>query len=223
VPVMVIVGVEAGVPASTLIVAVDAMVPPAGGVTLLEENPTWTPLGKDSAVRSTGELKGPIDVTITVSVTDPPELTDRDEELSESEKSAPEVIVSVKVVVCVAPPVPLTVIGLDPVLAPEATFTVKVADVEPPDGIVTGFGLKLEKVTSGGTEPVMESVTGPEYPSTEVPVMVTVAEPPCGIERVPGDAFRLKSGVEIVSLATLLIEDSRIQTFPEASTATSCG
>jgi hypothetical protein len=120
------------------------MVPPAGGVTLLEENPTWTPLGKDSAVRSTGELKGPIDVTITVSVTDPPELTDRDEELSESEKSAPEVIVSVKVVVCVAPPVPLTVIGLDPVLAPEATFTVKVADVEPPDGIVTGFGLKLE-------------------------------------------------------------------------------
>jgi len=40
VPVMVIVGVEAGVPASTLIVAVDVMVPPAGGVTLLGENPT---------------------------------------------------------------------------------------------------------------------------------------------------------------------------------------
>lgn len=73
----------------------DVTLPPEGGVTLTGENPTWTPLGNaPSVVRSTAELKPPVDATITVSVAEPPEPTLRVGELSASEKSAPEVIVS---------------------------------------------------------------------------------------------------------------------------------
>jgi hypothetical protein len=178
VPVIVIVGDEAGVPASTLIVAMDPTVPPAGGVTPLGENPTCTPLGKAPVVRLTSELKPPIDVTVTVSVADAPEPTVKEEEPRESEKSAADVIVNVKAVVCVAPPVPLTVIVLDPVDTPIPTLTARMEDADPPEGTMIGFGLKLEKVTPAGTEPVVESVTGPEYPEIEVPVIVTVPEPP---------------------------------------------
>ena len=91
---------DAGVPESTLIAATEVTLPPEGGVTLAGENPTWTPLGTTPSVaRITAELKLPRDVTVTVSVAEPPEPTDRVGELSAIEKSAPEVIVSANDVV----------------------------------------------------------------------------------------------------------------------------
>ena len=91
--------VDAGVPGSTLIVASDVTLPPEGGVTLAGENPTCTPLGNaPSVARVTAELKPPADVTVTVSVAELPEPTLRVGELSASEKSAPEVIVSANAV-----------------------------------------------------------------------------------------------------------------------------
>ena len=91
-------------------------------------------------------------------------------------------------------PEPLTVMALVPTDALGATLIPKVAEALLPDGIEIGLGLKAEKVTPVGTEPVTDSVTGPEKLSCEVPVIVTVPEPPCGIEIVPSDGARVKSG-----------------------------
>ena len=57
-------------------------------------------------------------------------------------------------------------------------MTVKAAEAVPPDGTDTGLGLNVEKVTPVGTDPVTENVTGPEKPSCELPVIVTLPEPP---------------------------------------------
>jgi len=57
-------------------------------------------------------------------------------------------------------------------------LTVKAAEAVPPDGTDTGLGLNVEKVTPVGTDPVTENVTGPEKPSCELPVIVTLPEPP---------------------------------------------
>jgi hypothetical protein len=161
-PTIVIAVVWAGVPASTLIVAVDVTLPPEGGVTGFGENPTWTPAGNAPDVaRFTGELKPAMDVTVTVSVPELPDPTVSADELNVSEKSAPEVIVRSNVVVWVGPPVPLTVIVLVPVGALPSTLIVSVATAAPPEGMLIGLGLNAEKVTPDGTEPVIESVTGP--------------------------------------------------------------
>ncbi len=69
-------------------------------------------------------------------------------------------------------------IALVPTGAPGATLTPKLAEALPPDGIEIGLGLNAEKVTPDGTEPVTDSVTGPEKLSCELPVIVTVPEPP---------------------------------------------
>jgi len=103
-----------------------------------------------------------------------------------------------------------------------ATLIVSVAPKEPPDGTTIGLVLKAEKETPVGTEPVTDSATEPEKLCSEVPVMVTIPEPPCAIEIV-GVAPRLKSGVVGVSLPTLFAPDSKNQTFPEESTFRSCG
>jgi hypothetical protein len=99
VPVIVILAAEAGVPGSTFTVAVEATVPPAGGVTLGGENDMCTPLGKELALRSTAELNESADVTIMVSVAEPPEPTLSVGELRDIEKSAAEVMASEKKVV----------------------------------------------------------------------------------------------------------------------------
>jgi hypothetical protein len=103
-----------------------------------------------------------------------------------------------------------------------ATLTVSVAPKEPPDGTAIGLVLKAEKDTPVGGEPVTDSATGPEKLSSEVPVIVTMPEPPCAIEIV-GVALRVKSGVFGVSLPTLFACVSKNQTFPEESTTMSCG
>lgn len=90
---------RAGVPGSTLTVAVDVIVPPADGVTLDGEKLTCTPPDKELALRTTAELNEPIDVTVTVSVEEPPAPTLSVGELRDNEKSAPEVMVSAKDVV----------------------------------------------------------------------------------------------------------------------------
>ena len=102
-------------------------------------------------------------------------------------------------------------------------MTVREAEALLPDGTEMGLGLKAEKLTPAGTEPVTDSVTGPEKPSREVPVIVSMPEPPCGTETVAGEGLRLKSGVVGDSSATLFAPASRIQTLPEESTTTSCG
>jgi len=116
----------------------------------------------------------------------------------------------------------VTLIELLPGVALGATFRVRVDGAEPPEGIDIGFGLKLD-VTPGGIEPVTERVTEPVKPKTDVPVIVMVPEPPCGIVTVGADVVRLKSGVEIASFPILFDPDSAIQVLPELSTATSCG
>jgi len=159
-------------------VATEDALPPAGGVTVLGENATCTPPGNaPSIVRSTGELKPPIDVTVTVFAAEPPALTLRLPELSDIEKSAPEVIVKVKLVVRVGPPVPLTVIILLPVGALPPTLMVRVLEAVPPEGMEMGFGLN-PKVTPDGVGPVTDNVTAPEKPSIEVPVIERVPDVP---------------------------------------------
>ena len=98
VPVIVIGEDPAGVPGSTLTVAVEVTVPPAVGVTGFGENTMCTPEGSAPSLRLTAELKEPSDVTVTVSPEDPPAPTLIDGGLRESEKSAPEVIERVNVV-----------------------------------------------------------------------------------------------------------------------------
>jgi hypothetical protein len=144
-------------------VAVDVAVPPADGVTLLGENETWTPPIRPLAVRLTSELKVPMDVRVAVSVAELPEPTVRVGELSVSEKSAPDVTVSVNVVVWVIGPlVPLRVIVAGPNVASDATLIVNVAEAVLPAGMLTGFVENVENVTPEGAEPVTESVTDPE-------------------------------------------------------------
>jgi hypothetical protein len=41
-------------------------------------------------------------------------------------------------------------------------LTVNEDEAVPPPGILIGLGLKLEKVTPAGTEPVTDNVTDPE-------------------------------------------------------------
>jgi hypothetical protein len=174
-------------------------------------------------VRLTAELNAANDVTVTVSVAELPDPTERADELNDSEKSLPEAITSTKDVVWVAAPTPLKVIILVLGVALDATLIPRVAETDPPEGIMIGLGVKVENVTPAGTEPVTDSVTGPEKLRMELPVTATLPEAPCAIVTVPGDALRPKSGVESVSFATLLVPDSSIQTFPEESTLTSCG
>ncbi len=167
-------------------------------------------------------MKDPIEVIVTVSIPEPPAPTLRVGEVSEMEKSAPEVIVSEKEVVWVPDaPVPLIVIGKVPVGAAAATFTVNEAEAVPPEGREIGFGLNVEKVTPLGTEPVTDKVTAPAKLNNELPMTVTPADPPCAIEIVGVVTLRLKSGVVGVSSPTLFVPLSRNQMFPEASAATS--
>jgi hypothetical protein len=79
---------------------VDGTLPPDGGVTVVDENETCTPLGSAPVVlRATAELKPPSDVIVAVSVTDPPAATLTPGVLSDNEKSAPGVTTNVKTAV----------------------------------------------------------------------------------------------------------------------------
>jgi hypothetical protein len=118
------------------------------------------------------------------------------------------------------PSVPDTVMAVDPTGAPGATLIVNATEAVPPDGILIGLGVKLEKLTPG-EELVTASVTAPEYPVIDVPMTVTPPELPSGIETVPAGALRPKSGVMAVILAILFVPDSITQVLPDESTITS--
>jgi len=195
VPVIVILADDAGVPGSMLTVATDVTDPPGGGVTGFDENEACTPDGNDPAFRFTAELNVPTEAIVTVSVAELPDPTVRLDELRDSEKSAPEVTVSTKLVVCVIEPsVPLTVMVAGPRATLDPTLTVSVDDALPEDGILIGLVLKVENVTPEGTGPVTDNVTAPEYPSKLEPVIEMEFDAPCAIEIEPGLAFRPKSG-----------------------------
>jgi len=96
------------VPASTLTVAVEVIDPPADGVTGLEENETWMPLGRLEVLRVTGELNEPREVIVIVFCPELPPATVIEGELSPNEKSAEVAIVNANDVACVPEePVPL--------------------------------------------------------------------------------------------------------------------
>ena len=99
VPVIVMVVTSGSVPASTLTVAMDVAVLPPGSVTVGGEKVTWTPVGRELAVSATAELNDPIEPIVTVSVAEAPAPTLRVGEVSDNEKSALEVTLSVKDVV----------------------------------------------------------------------------------------------------------------------------
>ena len=73
VPVIVMAVVDVEVSVATPIESVDVTVPPAGGVTGLGLNPPVTPAG-NGAARVTGELKPPLEETVTMTVAVPPGL-----------------------------------------------------------------------------------------------------------------------------------------------------
>lgn len=124
-------------------------------------------------------MNEPVDVTVTVSVDEPPAPTLSVGELRDNEKSAPEVMVSAKDVEWVPDePVPLIVMVLVPTGASGARLTVRVAEALPPEGTEIGLGLNAEKLTPVGTEPVTDKATGPEKLNSEVLVIVTIPEPP---------------------------------------------
>jgi hypothetical protein len=192
--VIAIVAEDAGAPESTLTVATDVTEPPEGGVTLLGENETCTPLGKAPVLKATAELKEPSDAMVTVSVAELPEPTVRLEDARESEKSAPDVTVSVTVVLCVIEPaVPVMVRTEDATAALEATLIVSIDVAVPADGMLMGFVLKLV-VTPVGTDPVIDNVADPAKPRMLVPVIVTEPEDPCDIDTLAWLGVRLKSG-----------------------------
>jgi len=151
------------VPGSTLTVAVDVTDPPAGGVTGFEENETWIPLGNVEVVSVTGELNDEGDVIVTKLGAELPLLIVIAAEPNPSVKSAEAVTVSAKDVEWVPEePVPLIVIVYVPTGALGPTLIVKLDEAVPPDGTEIGLGLKAEKVTPEGTEPVTDKVTEPE-------------------------------------------------------------
>jgi hypothetical protein len=73
VPVIVMAVVDVGAPVATPIESVDVEVLPDGGVTGLGLNPPVTPAG-NGAARVTGELKPPLEETVTMIVAVPPGL-----------------------------------------------------------------------------------------------------------------------------------------------------
>lgn len=73
VPVIVMAVVDVAAPVATPIKSVEVTVLPAGGVTGLGLNPPVTPAGKGAA-RVTGELKPPLEETVTMTVAVPPGL-----------------------------------------------------------------------------------------------------------------------------------------------------
>ena len=57
------------------------------------------------------------------------------------------------------------------------------------------MGLKAEKVTPDGTEPVTDNVTGPLNPSWEVPFTLKVPDAPCATEIAAEEGAIVKSAV----------------------------
>jgi hypothetical protein len=73
VPVIMMAVVDVGAPVAAPIESVEVTVLPAGGVTGLGLNPPVTPAG-NGAARTTGELKPPLEETVTMIVAVPPGL-----------------------------------------------------------------------------------------------------------------------------------------------------
>ena len=97
VPMIIIEVIVLGVPGSTVIMAVEFAVPPGGGVTLVGENATCTPVGSIPVAKVTAALNAPSDVIVTRSEVELPEVMVSAPPLRMSEKSAAGVTWTVKV------------------------------------------------------------------------------------------------------------------------------
>jgi hypothetical protein len=106
VPVIVIAVVDVGAPVAAPIESVEVTVLPAGGVTGLGLNPPVTPVG-NGAARVTGELKPPLEETVTMIVAVPPGLMTTLLGLAESPNKG--VAVTKNVAVADLPVLPVTV------------------------------------------------------------------------------------------------------------------
>lgn len=106
VPVIVIAVVDVGAPVAAPIESVEVTVLPAGGVTGLGLNPPVTPVG-NGAARVTGELKPPLEETVTMILAVPPGLMTTLLGLAESPNKG--VAVTKNVAVADLPVLPVTV------------------------------------------------------------------------------------------------------------------
>ncbi len=175
-------------------VSVDVLCPLAGGVTGLGEKLAVTLEGTPEALRVTGDWKSLRELTVMVTVPEPPLGMVMEVGLAEREKSGAGLTVSTMLVEWVRLPlVPVMVMVNVPVVAVELAVR---DSVEVPGG-ATGLGAK-EAVTPDG-RPVADRVTGLEKPPTEDSVMVTVpALPPRYIVREVGLAEMVKSGLGLI-------------------------
>jgi len=189
VPVIVTAVVDVGAPVAAAIESVDVIVLPDGGVTGLGLNPPPTPVGSGTA-RVTGELKPPVEETVTMIVAVPPGL--RTTLLGLAEMPNNGVAVTVNVAVADLPVFPVTMTVYPPAAAPDDTVNPTVAappemahegEANRPDGEEESTQLR----SVGNPEAVPDTTvpTGPEVGlSTKVPagpettVKVALAESP---------------------------------------------
>jgi len=109
---------------------------------------------------------------------------------------AVEVTVRLMVAVCVTPPQVAVIVTVAAPVA--AVLLAESVSVELPlPGAAIEVGLKLAVTPAGNPE--AESETAALKPPLTLVVMVLLPELPCAIERLVGDAVRLKSGCVMVS------------------------
>jgi hypothetical protein len=99
VPLTVMMAVVPGAVLETAIPSTELVASPAGGVTGLGVKPPVTPDGNVGTDRATGELKEPIDCTVTLTVPTPPGLRVRLLGVTDTVKEAPVVVVVTAVAV----------------------------------------------------------------------------------------------------------------------------
>lgn len=170
-------------------VSTEVALPLAGGVTGLVENVAVTPEGRPLALSVVAELKPPVLVMVMVLVPLAPWFTVTEVGDAEMVKFGDVVVVTVRATVVVAvsvPEVPVIVTVEVPVVA--VLLAVSVITLVPVVGFVPNVA-----VTPLGN-PDAARVTLPLNPPTSVTVIVLVPLPPCAIDKLLGDADRVKLG-----------------------------
>ena len=157
-----------------------------------------TPEGNPEAESDTAELKPPLTVVEMVLLPEAPLAMERlaGDALKAKSGVAAEVTVRLMVAVWVTPP-PVAVIVTVALPVVAVLLAERVRVELPLPGAAIDVGLKLAVTPDGNPEAVSE--TAELKPPLTLVVIVLVPELPCVIERLVGDALRLKSGCVTVS------------------------